>query len=223
MGMPGSETSLEEMMSRVLGDLIMDGKVAKIADDLYCGGLTVQEAFSNWESVLAALHLNNLRLSAHKTTICPASTIILGWVWSAGTLRASPHRLSSLSTVEPPSTVQGMRSYIGAYKVLSRVLPGYARHLHPLEMTTAGRESKEKIVWNEELLTQFKESQKALADAKTLTLPTAEDTLWIVTDGAVKCHGIGATLYVSGKDGKLALAGFFNAKLKKTPNYMATM
>ena len=35
MGMPGSETCLEELMSRVLGDLIQEGCVAKIADDLY--------------------------------------------------------------------------------------------------------------------------------------------------------------------------------------------
>ena len=37
MGMPRSETALEELMCRVLGDLL-EGVVAKIADDLYCGG-----------------------------------------------------------------------------------------------------------------------------------------------------------------------------------------
>ena len=34
MGMPGSETALEELMSRVLGDLLEEGSVSKIADDL---------------------------------------------------------------------------------------------------------------------------------------------------------------------------------------------
>ena len=37
MGMLGSETALEELMSRVLGDMIQAGCVAKIADDLYVG------------------------------------------------------------------------------------------------------------------------------------------------------------------------------------------
>ena len=36
MGMPESETTLEELMCRALGDLIHEGVVAKIADDLYC-------------------------------------------------------------------------------------------------------------------------------------------------------------------------------------------
>ena len=38
MGMPGSETALEELMCSVLGDFLQDGIVAKLADALYCGG-----------------------------------------------------------------------------------------------------------------------------------------------------------------------------------------
>lgn len=40
IGMPGSETALEELMCRVLGNLLQEGVVAKLADDLYCGGST---------------------------------------------------------------------------------------------------------------------------------------------------------------------------------------
>ena len=72
MGMPGFETCLEEF----IGDLIQEGCVAKIADDLYIGGNTLN--------------------------------------WSNGTLRASPHKLAALSSVEPPPTVQGLRTFVGA-------------------------------------------------------------------------------------------------------------
>ena len=37
VGMPGSETALEELMCRVLDDCLKDGVAAKLADDLYCG------------------------------------------------------------------------------------------------------------------------------------------------------------------------------------------
>ena len=118
MGMPGSETCLEELMSRVLGDLIQGGCVAKIANDLYVGGNNPIEVLNNWRRVLALLQKNNLRLSTAKTIICPRNAIVLGWVWSSGTLQASPHKLAALSSVESPSTVQGLRSFVGAYKVL---------------------------------------------------------------------------------------------------------
>ncbi len=108
MGMPGSETCLEELMSRVLGNLIQEGIVTKLADDLYCGGNTPEEALSNWTRVLKALNDNNLRLSARKTVICPKSATILGWLWSNGTIQASKHRLAALAPAEPPPTVHGL-------------------------------------------------------------------------------------------------------------------
>ena len=70
MGMPGSETALEELMSRVLGDLVEEGTVAKIADDLYCEGDSPEELLQNWTKVLQA-HKCDLRLSASKTSINP--------------------------------------------------------------------------------------------------------------------------------------------------------
>ncbi len=133
MGMPGSESSLEELMSRVVGNLIEDGILAKIADDLFCGGDTPEEALHNWFRLLAMLHRNNLGLSAPKNIIYPQSTTTLGWIWSSGTISASPHKISTLVSVDPPATVRGLRSFIGAYKVLSRVLRGYADYLDPMD------------------------------------------------------------------------------------------
>ena len=52
MGMPGSETALEELMCRVMGYFIQEGSVAKLADDLYCGGNTPEELLSTWKKVL---------------------------------------------------------------------------------------------------------------------------------------------------------------------------
>ena len=86
MGMPRSETALEELMCRVLGDFLQDGIVAKLADDLYCGGNTPEELLCNWERVLKALSKCDLRLSASKTVVTPLTTTILGWVWNQGTL-----------------------------------------------------------------------------------------------------------------------------------------
>ncbi len=214
MGMPGSETCLEELMCRVLGSLVQEGCVAKLADDLYCGGDTVDELLRNWERVLRELDRNNLRLSAHKTTVCPRTASILGWIWSSGTLSASPHRVASLASVAPPTTVQGLRSFIGAYKVLGRVLKDHATKLHPLERMVAGKESRDSVTWSDELLSDFHAAQRALSSCKSVTLPKPSDVIWIVTDGSVKQLGIGATMYVL-RDGKLRLAGFFNAKMKK--------
>ena len=89
MGMPGSETALEELMSRVLGDLIQEGSVAKVADDLYIGADTPELLLATWKRVLDALDKCDLKLSAPKTKIAPITAIILGWIWRNGTLTAT--------------------------------------------------------------------------------------------------------------------------------------
>ena len=55
MGMPGSKAALEELMSRVLGDLLQEGIVTKIVDDLYCGRNSPSELLLNLKKVLQAL------------------------------------------------------------------------------------------------------------------------------------------------------------------------
>ena len=213
MGMPGSETALEELMCRVLGNLLQEGIVVKLADDLYCGGNTPYELLENWKKVLQALYQCDLRLSASKTVVNPTSTTVLGWIWRSGTLQASPHRITTLASCPAPETVARMRSFIGAYKVLARVLPNCSRLMAPLDDIVAGRQSNETISWSDDLSTAFKDAQLALSNNRTITLPKPDDLLWIVTDGAVRPPGIGATLYVT-RGNKLHLAGFFSAKLR---------
>ena len=140
MGMPGSETALEEPMCRVLGHLLEEGVDAKIADDLFCGGTTRQELQENWRKVLEALHKCPLRLSVSKTNINPQSATILGWIWNYGTLRASPHGIAALASCPEPDIVDRMKSFIGAFMVLSRFIPGCSSLIAPLDNTIAGRE-----------------------------------------------------------------------------------
>ena len=62
MEMPVSKTALKKLMCRVLGDLHRAGIIAKIADDLYCGGNTPEELLENWFLVLRALSSSSLSI-----------------------------------------------------------------------------------------------------------------------------------------------------------------
>ena len=216
MGMPGSESALEELMSRILGDLIVAGNVAKIADDLYCGANSLHDLISIWTKVLQLLSDCDIRLSAPKTVILPISTQILGWIWSQGSLRASPHQISPLAHCDPPRTVKALRSFIGAFKALSRVIENCSQLMSPLSSLTGGRSSSESISWSETLLSHFEKAKSCLKSTKIIFIPRREDQLWIVTDGSVKSPGIGSTLYITRPGEKSPLlGGFFSAKLKK--------
>lgn len=214
MGMPGSETALEELMCRVLGNMLVDGTVVKIADDLYCGGDTPEELFNNWKCLLHLLNDNNLSIAAHKTVIAPKTTTILGWKWSTGgILEASPHKVAPLSTCSIPITLKDLRSFVGAYKILSRVIPQCSQHVALLEGIQTGLNSSDKIPWTDDSRKAFAMAQQALSSRKAIVLPRPCDKLWLITDGASVSGGLGATLYVD-RSNKPKLAGFFSAKVR---------
>ena len=213
MGMPGSTEQLDELMSRVIGDMLSNGSAVKIADDLYLGGYCVSDLLENWEKLLFKFDQNDLRLSASKTVICPITTTILGWVWSSGTITASSHKTTPLATASRPKTVKGLRSWCGAFKHLKCCIPKYTDYIHQLETITSGKESQECIHWSEELSSAFHKAQNVLKDVRTITIPRPTDHLIITNDGAITSNGVGSVLYVL-RNKQMLLGGFFSAKLK---------
>lgn len=203
-------------MSRLLGHLLQQGKIAKLADDLYIGANTQAKLVSHWQEVLTILHKTGMGLAPAKTTIAPSQTTILGWIWERGTITASPHRVAVLSTCTFPVTVTALRSFVGTYKVLSRVLPQSSAALKELDKATTGKESKDKIVWTDTLTQTYTQAQQQLKNVKIIMLPRPSDQIWIVTDAATSIMGLPATYYVTrdGKPDKL-LAGFFSARIRK--------
>ena len=55
MGLPGSEAALDELLSRIFGDLIKAGKMVKVSDDLYLGSDNIDTLISTWKEVLERL------------------------------------------------------------------------------------------------------------------------------------------------------------------------
>ena len=215
MGMPGSECALDEIMSRIFGDLIEKGLVLRVADDIYIGADDLETLLETWKIVLMRLHQAGLRLSAPKTEIIPTKTNVLGWIWRNGTLSASPHHTASLSSCDLPKSVKSLRSYIGAYKVVARVLKHCSQFLSPLERLTAGKQSADKIIWSESDLKAFRASQEHLRNCAPISLPSPSDKLWLVTDACSSNAGIAATLFSTNTSERSPkLCSFFSAKLK---------
>ena len=49
-------------MSLLFGTLVQEGWVAKVADDLYVGGDSIEQLFDNWSQVLDILFQNGLKI-----------------------------------------------------------------------------------------------------------------------------------------------------------------
>lgn len=76
MGMPGLETALEELTCRVLGDLLEEDIVVKMADDFYCGTDTLDKLQTVPHSSKQIQH----QIISFKTVIAPRKTSVLKWI-----------------------------------------------------------------------------------------------------------------------------------------------
>ena len=91
--------------------------------------------------------------------------------------QCNPHRISTLASCTTPENGCGMKSFINAYKVLARVIPGCSLVLAPLDDANVGHSSTDRIKWNDELLDAFHKAQKALSTSRTITYPRLSDQL----------------------------------------------
>ncbi len=108
-----------------------------------------------------------------------------------------------------PENYKRFYLFIGGYKVLTRLLPGYATSLAPLMTWSLARTQCAK---SEPCSIQFCPMQHRLHCHKFIVLPRSNNYLWITTDSTRKSHGIGATLHIT-HNGKPMLSCFFTAKL----------
>ena len=178
-GLIGQSEELDELLSKIIKDETTEGKAARIADDLYIGGETLQETVDNYKSVLTKLNKANLKISPNKTKIFLKSLDVLGWVWKqGGFLSPSPHRVNTLKNTkkEDIKTVKDMRSYIGLYKTLLPASPNLTLLLDSFDKMVADRDSKEPFVWDRELEQSLVKTTEAVDNLQNLYLPHSSKT-----------------------------------------------
>ena len=84
-----------------------------------------------------------------------------------------------------PLTLFSLRSFLGTYKFLRQVIPKCAEVLSPLKGAIAGKQSKDKIQWTDELYYYFSEAQSRLITNKMILLSILSDEFWIIIDSSI--------------------------------------
>ena len=111
------------MADKLLGDLVITGKVAKVADNIYFGSNSLESFQDIFHDIISRCQKANLRLKPSKIKLNIKHADILGLHWNRGTLSPTPHKLDPLAKCERPRTVKGLRSFLGAVRFYEICLP----------------------------------------------------------------------------------------------------
>ena len=214
-GLLGQSEELEELLTKIIKEELQQGKCCKIADDIFVGGQTHEEATNTYADILKKLHQANIKISAKKTHIFPLTADILGWTWKqGGRLLPSPHRQLALKNTrqEDVITIKDLCSWVGLYKTLLIATPQLAQIMDPFDQETASKESREKVTWTDPLSAAFRAAKNHIDNVQELYLPSPQDQLLLVPDAAQKTPGIGHVLYAI-VDGQRKPVRFHSVKL----------
>ena len=188
-----------EVLARVYGDMCQTGAMTRMADSVFVLGDTYDELARNYSEILSRAQKSGLTFKPGKVVICPQSTVLFGWELNGTEWRPSSHAVSALARAPPPTTVKGMRSFLGSFKQFTECVKGYATVLHDLDLLCAGRGSAEKITWTPELTVMFEKAKAATSRIEGVHLPRPSDVLKTFSDYSEEGKAIGGRLEINRK------------------------
>ena len=187
-------------------------------DDIIVYSKTFEDHIAHIEQVFKRLDAAHLHLKAKKCSFGLSEVAYLGHIVSANGIRPNPKKLQAVQEMQPPSTVTGVRCFLGLAGHYRRFVPNFSIIARPLSQLTS---SANAFVWTTECDESFKQLKQALVTAPVIAYPDFNKEFTITTDACGT--GVGAVLSQLGEDGREKVIAYASRVLNKHErNYTIT-
>ena len=187
-GLCNAPATFERLMSQVLRGLHWKRCLVYI-DDILVFGHDFESALESLELVLIRVAEYGLQLKSTKCNLFRSSVPFLGHIVGRAGLECDPSKISAVANWIPPSTIKGVREFLGFTGYYRRFVPDYSTVAQPL-VRLLGKDCKFK--WTDACQDAFKALRALLINAPVLAFPK-EDLPYIV-DTDASDYGIGGVL-----------------------------
>lgn len=186
-GLMNAYATFQEWMNKVFEPYL--GKFIRVfMDDIGCYSSRA-EHLSKLSLCFQRLNEEGGQLNPKKCRFAQPRINLLGHVVSQNGIEADPEKVKALVMMEPPTTLQGLASFVHKLKYLSRffwMLSQYVFPLHKLCRQTHG------FQWDEEAQVAFDKIKEILCQLPVVSPPNREDSFYVSL--AVGTVAIGAVL-----------------------------
>ena len=187
-GLCNAPATFERLMSQVMRGLHWKRCLVYI-DDILVFGHDFESALQSLELVLIRVAEYGLQLKSTKCHLFRSSVPFLGHIVGRAGLECDPNKVSAVANWIPPSTIKGVREFLGFTGYYRRFVPDYSTVAQPL-VRLLGKDCKFK--WTDACQDAFKALRALLIKAPVLAFPK-EDLPYIV-DTDASDYGIGGVL-----------------------------
>ena len=187
-GLCNAPATFERLMSQVMRGLHWKRCLVYI-DDILVFGHDFESALQSLELVLIRVAEYGLQLKSTKCNLFRSSVPFLGHIVGRAGLECDPTKVSAVTNWIPPSTIKGVREFLGFTGYYRRFVPDYSTVAQPL-VRLLGKDCKFK--WTDACQDAFMALRALLIKAPVLAFPK-EDLPYIV-DTDASDYGIGGVL-----------------------------
>ena len=206
-GLKNSPPAFQRYINQVLGDL--KGSICEpYLDDILVHSETFEQHVQDLKKVLLRLLSRGVKLRGGKCEFAKQEVRYLGRLVSANGYRPDPEETAALEKFrEPPQTIGGLRSLLGFLGYYRTYVKGFASLVKPMYDLLKGKisggkdgkkpgqcyNSKEKVVWTDELQKILDSLLDYLKSPEVMAYPNFDLPFFLTTDASG--YGLGSVLY----------------------------
>ena len=179
-GLCDAPATFQRCMMSIFSDLVEE--VMEIfMDDFSVYGSSFEDCLKNLETVLQRCQDKNLALNWEKCHFMVTKGIVLGHKISASGLEVDQARIVVIKTLMPPTTVKGIRSFLGHAGFYRRFIKDFSKISKPLCRLL---EKDAKFDFDESCRAVFEEIKTRLVSAPIMLTPNLNNGFEIMCDAS---------------------------------------
>lgn len=207
-GLANAPSTFQRYINWVLRDILDDFCSAYI-DDIIIYSKDRKQHQKHVEEVLQRLRDAGLQCDIDKSEFEVESTKYLGFIIEAGKgIRMDPEKVKAIQEWQAPTTVKGVRGFLGFANFYRRFIEHYSDVVRPLTELT---HKDTTFQWNDDADRAFHQLKRVFLAGPALAQFDFEKPTRVETDSSGWC--IGATMMQPNDDGLYVPCAFFSKKL----------
>jgi transposase InsO family protein len=204
---------MNDILSPVIGDCAL-----VYIDDIIIYSRNTADHSRDIGRVLALIEKAGLKLNASKCQFGRESVDLLGFVISKDGISANPEKVTAIQELAPPTSVRGVRSFLGLANYYRQCVPGYAQIVEPLLALTR---KNARFHWSCECQVAFEKLKRALVSKRVMAYPDPHRPYKLYTDACN--YAIGGILVQVDQNGIERPIQYISHQLSSTQRKWATI
>ena len=182
-GYVNSPSNFLEYMHDVLKDL---DHTRSHMDDIIIFSETPSAHIRHLRALFQRLKESNLKVKLQKCNFFKLKLKYLGYIISAQGLQIDNEKIEAIKAIPTPTSIKGVRSFLGATGFLRRFVPGYAQITKPLVELTRKNAT---FAWSPSRQVAFQSLKDSLMSDSVLAFPDISKEFYLFTDASANCLG----------------------------------